>query len=63
LISKGNFGDLKVPRFQPLSMPIGRFFEISGKRGLVSLVKKRPSALKGAPTGHRLNGNPAFSRP
>jgi len=51
LISKGNFGDLKIPRFQPLSISIGRFFEISGKPGVIGLVEKRPSALKDAPTG------------
>jgi hypothetical protein len=41
LNSKENFCDSESARFQRLSTSIGRFFEISGKRGLVSLIEKR----------------------
>ena len=51
LISKGNFGDPKIPRFHPLSMPIGRFFEISRKRGLISPVEKDRQPGRTALTG------------
>jgi len=49
LISKGNTGDLKNPRFQALTVSIGRFFEISGKRSHPP-GQKGPSALDAAYT-------------